>query len=154
MAGFILPIVMMIISDFRWRSVNLLWLICLFIVSVVVSILLGGIRDVVINVLTNCLLIIYLAVGVFLYFSIKARHWVNLLRCHFGVGDLIFLICLTPIFNIYHYLLFLTISFCITLALWGLCRLSGRINSTSIPLVSSVGIVFLVYIAIKILSNE
>lgn len=93
-------------QDFKFRAVYW-WLFPLLFALIVML----KMQDSTWSLITNNLLANSLFLGaqllcLSLYFSIKERRWVNLFKTYFGLGDLLFLCCLTIYFSLLNYILF------------------------------------------------
>lgn len=144
----LIPVAVMIISDFKIRMVNIIWLSALGVMGIVVAIYTAGVREALWNSALNLLLLTYLSIAIILYLRLKNRKWVNPLNRHIGTGDLIFLLMLTPLFNIYEYLLFILCTLIGSLVWFALYFLLLR-KSHTIPLVGTAGVTFILFIIIK-----
>lgn len=138
-----IPLSAMVISDFRRRNIGIAWLLAFYVITVVSSALMHGWRTALLNAAGN-IAVLALLFG-FLYIYIRARkNRFSSFREAIGSGDILFLPALAPVFGIRQFAIFLTASFIITLAAWGILWLRGRAPAT-IPLVSMVGICFVLY---------
>jgi len=105
----LVPLVAMIVSDFRCREVALLWLLGFGACTAAMAVYRYGWFEALLQAGGNVLLLVYLTAGVLLYFSLKERRWVNPLRNYLGLGDTLFLLCLTPLFGVREFLVFLLV---------------------------------------------
>lgn len=131
----------MVVSDFRHRTVEIWTLAVTCLIIAYISIIESGIRAAMTNMLFNipaCILIGLCVLG-----YLKARG----IRCRdaIGRGDIFFILALTPLFSIQEFLLFMTASSLFTLAAWAAyisisCRRKQEAVNGSIPLISGLGI--------------
>lgn len=50
---------------------------------------------------------VFIVIGVlFLYVSVREQKWTNIFKAHFGIGDVLFLIAIIPLFGNVNYILF------------------------------------------------
>lgn len=57
-------------------------------------------------VLMNIAFVVMVILGLILYISIKENRLVNIFKAHFGIGDLVFFIAVTPLFSNRNFILF------------------------------------------------
>ena len=137
----LIPTAIMVISDFKHREI-VLWILSLFsILSVGAGIYSYGWKTVITNVAYNILLLSYLSIGLLSYLWIRNRRFTNPLKRHLGIGDMLFILALTPLFGVREFLLFLLVSMISALVWW---LISGR--QKTIPLVGVLGIVLGIYL--------
>lgn len=132
------PLLFMIYWDFRHRNI-LLWHILLFgVLQIGVCIYKYGVVSTGWNAAINIaiLVIIGIVVGVYSAFRFKGK------KKPIGMGDILFILFLTPFFDHRTFLYFLIISFCLTLVGWGIWHYLLKKPSENIPLVSGVGICY------------
>ncbi len=147
-------IVVLTIGDFRHRYVDL-WALVLFgVVAASLSVLEYGWRQALGNTLINIALLVYLCAGIVLWLRLRNGRWINPLRGHVGSGDLVFMLCLTPLYDLRGYLLMVLLASAAALVWWILVRwIFIRYNpvrwamirigkrQVTIPLVAMLGIV-------------
>jgi len=145
----VFPLGLMIISDFQCRRV-LLWQLILFgILQIILSFNRLGAVTTLHNILINLfvLLFISLALGIYIRFRFKKKNVM-------GIGDIFFILLLSPNFGYHFFIYFLIISSTITLFVWmAYSRISGK-KDNEIPLISGIGICYsavLIYQEIMIL---
>lgn len=140
-----LPLAFMIRSDFRERVVGVLPLIIFGVLVLLSGGIVYGWKESLFHVVGNGIILIFLAVGVILYLSVKYRRGINPLTSYFGQGDVWFLLCLTPVFEVMEYAWFLVLSFSLSMIV-SLFTASWRQRQYGIPLVSTVGVCYLFYL--------
>lgn len=141
----IIPMVPMIVSDFSIRKICVVWLILFIICISILAVTVNGFEQCLRNILSNVVLLTYLAAGVILYLKIKTRRWVNPLNKYIGSGDLWLFIGLTPLFSLKGYMLFALTSFLLSLVWWSIVAIFRRVKS-DVPLVGIVGVVFCIWV--------
>lgn len=143
------PLVPIIYHDFRHRSV-LLWQLLLFgAMQIVVCFCKYGVVQMGYYMLCNLTLTAIIAVSVILYIHFRFGFKQQLL----GKGDIIFILFLTPCFSSLYFLYFLIVSFLTALASWVVKSLFWRNNVDSVPLVSYLGICYVIVIFYNSLSG-
>lgn len=130
----------MILSDIRTREVNVLWLLLFGIIQFYFN----GIS----NVSYNLCIVLLLLFGMYLYLIFK-HGYKSKLTDYFGIGDILFLLSLTAAFPIREYIYFLIIGFIVSIVGWLLST-----NKRTIPLVSTLGATYLIWLLIKIFQYE
>lgn len=139
----------MIISDFRCRRVTLLWLVILAVGDAAISIILYGLNTAVINFLFNIAILIYMFLGVLLYVYIKNRK-ISSIKHYAGIGDLLFFVALTPIFEFRSFIYFLIGSCLASLAWWTVIYIAYHKKRT-VPLAGISGCILSLYIIVNVL---
>lgn len=146
-----IPLAVMVRSDIRTRRVSVYWLL-LFLLAAFVSagLYLGGTTMAGrLKINLTFLLLLYIFLG--FYVCVVRRRAFLSFTGTIGLGDLIFLPALSPFFELRDFVLFLTVAFLFSLGIYGLFKLFGKDRSwRSIPLISTVGICFMVYIPVML----
>lgn len=146
----IIPALIMAVSDFRHRTISVLWLAVWGMATIGVSLITQGAESFKTNSIGNVLVLALMAAAVYLYLIIKNGKGINPLREHIGLGDILFILLITPMFGVREFLVFLISSFCVAL-LWALAVKLIAKREFTIPLVGVLGITFLVYQLIVLL---
>jgi hypothetical protein len=146
----IVPLLRLIVSDFRSREVPILWLGILAIGTVCISLILDGWLEVLKRSLQNLLLILYMSTGVVLWGCIKARRFINPLNVYIGLGDLIFFLILTPLFSVRQYAQVMIACLIFSLVWWGIEALRRENPPKNVPFIATSGIVLAGIIVYKV----
>ncbi len=137
----LLPLLLMIISDFRYRYVFFWHLLLFGLVQVGVCIYSFGLLFTGWNLLINTIILLFMGLflKMYLFFFKKKEKGV-------GWGDVVFVFLLTPYFTCFFFLYFLIVSFSLTLLFWLIYNYSRyrKIENDKIPLISGVGICYLI----------
>ena len=132
----IIPAMFLAWYDFRIRRI-IIWQLLVFCMSCIgISFYSYGITETLWHIAWTILLLTYLGAGIEIYLLIRYRHFINSLKKHLGMGDVLFALATTPIFPPQEFILFLLASM-IGGLLWWLAY--GR--KGLIPLVGVSGIV-------------
>ena len=132
----LIPVVLMILSDYKSRTV-ILWQLLLFgVIVLLVSLVKNGLQLTSMNIAMNMILSILTGLGVYLYFLVKYKSAQSII----GKGDILFILFLTPFFTPRLFLLFMLVSFVATLAMWGIHALVRKHNASDIPLITGLGL--------------
>jgi hypothetical protein len=145
----VIPVLPMIMSDFRHRRITLGWLIMLAVCNAATAIILYGLNTVGINFVFNFAILAYMFLGVILYACMKNRK-ISSIKHYAGIGDALFFVALTPIFEIRSFIYFLIGSFLAALAWWCIIYFIYHKKRT-VPLVGISGCVLSLYLIINIL---
>lgn len=139
-----IPLFWLIVQDFRSRTIPLSGLIVFGFSSLGMAWIIHGMAIMFLHILCNLILLglLFGSVKGFLWFRHGNR--TSLTGKWIGEGDIGFIVCLTPLFDLQTYVWFLTLSFTATLLIYMLYRYLGG-TSTTIPLVSTLGITLSVY---------
>jgi len=139
----LIPLVLMIVTDYKSRTV-ILWQLLLFgIITLIISLVKIGVQSTTMNIAINIFLSVLIGLCVYLYFLLRYKSLPSII----GKGDILFILFLTPLFSPRVFLIFMLISFVATLLMWVIYTLVPK-NDTSIPLISGVGVclcVLLIY---------
>lgn len=130
----------MILSDIWTRKINVLWLLLFGLIQLYFN----GIS----NVSYNLCIVLFLLFGMYLYLIFKYGYK-SKLTDYFGIGDILFLFSLTAAFPIREYIYFLIIGFIFSIVCWLLST-----NNKTIPLVSTLGATYIIWLLIKIFQYE
>lgn len=132
----LIPVVLMILSDYKSRTV-ILWQLLLFgVIVLLVSLAKNGLQLTSMNIAINMILSILAGLGVYLYFLVKYKSAQSII----GKGDILFILFLTPFFTPRLFLLFMLVSFVATLTMWGIHALVRKHNANDIPLITGLGL--------------
>lgn len=142
------PLVFMIRSDFKERVIGLYPLLIFGILAAGSSGVMYGAEECLLRMVRNGAILLLLVACSILYLSVRYRGGMNPFREYMGSGDLWFLVCLLPSFGMLEYTRFLIVSFLFSLAWWGGYMGWGGKRGT-IPLVSTVGICYVVYLLLR-----
>lgn len=133
----IATLVIMIISDFKNRYVYI-WQLSLFcVVQLIYCFITFGKGIMAQNALINSIFLLFLSLCIGIYIILRFRKKKELI----GWGDILFVMCLTPYFDLYRFLLFMIISMLASLGGWAICYFRGQ-RSREIPLISTLGICY------------
>lgn len=81
-----------------------------------------------------------------LYFSIKERRWVNIFKAYFGLGDLLFLCCISVYFSFLNYILFYIVSLFAIILMTLLTQVTAKKTNPKIPLAGWQAMLLLVFL--------
>lgn len=135
----VIPLFVLMRSDYRTREVDLLWLLIFTALQLALALLTYGSGPAMMQMLGNLLILFSLFAGVRIYIRRKRKD--SVLKNYIGCGDLIFLCALTPVFSSVLFLRFLVISFTFSLVWWGI-QVWFRKTKVTIPLVTTVGLCY------------
>lgn len=140
------PIAVMVVSDFRSRTVGVWTIGVTCVLTAAAAVAEYGFRAAVMNMLCNIPVCILTGTFVMAYLKVRKLHPAHAI----GGGDIIFILALTPLFTVKGFLVFMTVSSILTLAVWGMytiIRLSrGKTDMVSIPFISGLGICLTVHL--------
>ncbi len=139
----LIPLLLMIVSDYKFRTIVLWQLIFFGIIMLGISLIENGLMTTLLNISLNILISFIVGLCVYFYFLIKYRSVYSII----GKGDILFILFLTPFFPPRMFLIFMFTSFIATLFMWIVISLIKK-SGDKIPLVSGIGVclsVLLVY---------
>lgn len=144
----LIPLVSMIVSDYRKRSV-VLWQLLLFgMLVLTVSLVNYGLQPTSLNIATNMILSLLIGLSVYFYFLLKYKSVPPVI----GKGDILFILFLTPFFTPRKFLIFMLVSFVATLLIWCICAVLRK-RHVNIPLISGVGICLCILVTYQQLTH-
>ncbi len=139
----LIPLALMIISDYKSRTV-VLWQLLLFgVIVLITSLVENEVIPTSINLAINISVSLLIGASVYLYFLVRYKS----AQMVIGKGDVLFILFLTPLFTPRLFLLFMLVSFIATLLMWFIATPVRR-NNAHVPLISGIGLclfVLLVY---------
>ena len=138
-----LPLLWMIRSDFKERTVGLVVLVLFGVMVTITEGIGGGWQVCLFRFLQNMMLLGFLVIGVMTYFILKDKRSVLAGQSVGGMGDIGFLVCLTPAFEVLDFTWFLVVSSFLSLLFYPFIP-SWR--QKGIPFVSTLGISYIVYV--------
>lgn len=141
----VIPLVVLMISDIRSRTVSSWWLLTFGILNAVFLVLLDGWRCVILRIAVNLLLLLLVGFSLWGYSKIRHKRLPELL----GMGDVIFLYELSPVFGWSYYMKFIVVSSLAGILIWPLFRKYQALK-TGVPMVSVMAFVYLVSIGCKL----
>lgn len=129
----------MIISDFRKRLINV-YLLAIFAFLVVYSVYNQyGSYILISRLILNSFFLVYMFTCLGLYIRLTKR---KILDC-IGLGDILFIVVLVPLFELRQFVIFLIITFMVS---WIVSRLLSRyLKFTTIPLVTCMGLGLIIH---------
>lgn len=147
----VIPLVAMMISDFRSREVALLWLILFGAIQTGMGIFIHGIREAMLQVACNFMMLCVLGLFLIIWILIRRGGKGCRLQGYMGSGDVLFLCALSPVFRLDEFIRFLIIAFTVSLVLWGIYVALSR-QRVTVPLVTTVGLCYLALLIWKIIA--
>lgn len=97
-------LIFIFLQDFRRRTIHIFLPISLFLLSVIINY--NSIDLEFITIVYNIVFILINIIGLFFYFSLKNKKIVNPIDSYLGLGDVVFFIAITPLFNLKPFILF------------------------------------------------
>jgi hypothetical protein len=134
----------MVVSDLRKRNIKVIWLTAFYAATYISSIAVSGWMTALLNAACNIIFLALLFGFLYVYVGIVRKNRYGSFSRAIGTGDILFLPALAPLCDVVQFAGFLICSFALTLLGWGVLRLLGRAPKT-IPLVSTVGMCFIIY---------
>lgn len=140
----VIPLGVLVVSDVRSRTVSSWWLLALGFVLWVNACVAVGLRPFIIQVLGNAVLFLTIGAAVYAYLRVRKKD----IRSMLGLGDVLFLVAVLPVFEMIGFLWYLIISCTLALFVWPVCR-RLQPNLAGIPLVSVFGTCLAVFIVLQ-----
>jgi len=150
----ILTLGVILYQDMAFRKISVILFPVFFLLSLISALRTQNLDAVLLGILIDSLYLIVLMLVSYAYFHF--RHGVNKLTGIVGMGDLLFLFCATPLFDITQFIFFTSIGFLVSLIIHLLLRnLSSLYRACpTVPLAGylslCLGIRILIGVAVKI----
>lgn len=106
--GLLLCLLVLFFQDWKYRSIHMVLPILIFLSSYYIIRQENKLSNK-IMILNLCFFLITLSILI-LYMSLKNKRFLNPFQNYFGLGDLLFYISVTPLFNLKNYILFFILS--------------------------------------------
>lgn len=132
----------LLFQDFKFRKVNLYVMIFLFFLNLFLGYSLIH-NDIFILTGINVLLVLFLLLSLFIYYSIKNKKIYNITDQELGKGDIIMLLVLTPSFLSFNLMMFIILSIIVSI-LFALV-----VNIKSIPFAGIIALIYMAYTLLK-----
>ncbi len=132
-------------QDLRYRAIEA-WILLLLVLSILTyAFLKYGFTEAGANMLLNTGVLIILILPVVLYYYAKYRK-IDLFN-YLGMGDLIFLLAITPLFSLFNFVAFYISGLILALILHQVFKLNKKYNGSTIPL-AGFNSIFLAFVLI------
>lgn len=146
----LIPVLLFIFfQDLKFRAVY--WF--LFPIVLGISIWIGWTTSNAENMLWSFFFFIFSMGGLTLYLSIKEGRLINISKGYFGLGDILFLIVIIPIFPFYMYLVFFTLGTIMSLLIHGIVLSIAKGNKT-IPYAGYMSLFLIPYLVFNQAINQ
>lgn len=143
----LIPLIRLIRSDFKRRRVQIMDLLLFGALQLFIFWWGIGWGELVFRLKVNGWVFLFMVTGVVLYAFIRYGRGGRILKRLGGIGDAWFCLMLAPAFTVRIYVYFLILTFLLTFCVWKIYRgISGR--RVTIPLVSGVGLMYIVFLMI------
>lgn len=117
-------------QDWKYRSIHIVFPILIFLSSYFIIQRENKLSHQ-IMLLNMCFFILILSI-LTMYMSLKNKHFLNPFQNYFGLGDLLFYIAITPLFNLRNYILFFILSMFFAICLQ--FALEKKMKQNTVPL--------------------
>ncbi|WP_319800275.1 hypothetical protein [Flavobacterium sp. N3904] len=121
---------MLFFQDWKYRAIHVVLPTLIFLLSYFIINQENKLSNK-IMILNLCFFLITLSI-LTLYMSLKNKHFLNPFQNYFGLGDLLFYISITPLFNLKNYILFFILSMIFAICLQFTLR--KKIKHNTVPL--------------------
>lgn len=136
----------MLVSDHKTRTVSARVLFVFAGMQVVLSGCLYGWAVSFARIICNTILLAIIGVWLGLYAILRKKKMADMI----GIGDAIFFAAISPMFDVYGYVLFLIISSIVALLYWPIARIFQP-ESVGVPMISVASVCFMSVILYRIL---
>jgi len=136
-------------QDFRYRAVSAYWFCGALALAIGYSVWLNGWVGTYTNAGINVLLIAVQIIGVFIYFSLKNKKFVNIINQQLGVGDLLFYVIVAFSFSPVNFILFSLAAYVVILLIFMILKLAFEYQKT-IPLAGCLSLFMMIMFFLNI----
>lgn len=103
------------VQDVKNRSLHIVWPVLIFVTAITINVF--SVHLHLIDLLYNIGFVAVNILGLTVYFSAKAKQVVNPIDSMIGLGDIVFFLALTPLFDLKSYILFFVLGLVFSLVL-------------------------------------
>lgn len=121
---------MVLFQDIKDRSIHVILPICILVLCLLVNY--NSTNLSLKDIFYNIVFIGINTLGLIIYFSIKTKSFVNPIDQFIGLGDIVFFIAITPLFNLKDFMLFFIVGLIFSLMVHSICILYK--STKTIPL--------------------
>ncbi|MGM9475195.1 hypothetical protein ACS5PU_02150 [Pedobacter sp. GSP4] len=132
--GMVLVLAAMAYQDFRYRGIYW-WLFPVLLFLIIAEAYLGGtVADRIRYAAANVSFILFQVLLLSAYISLRVGRLTNIFNGYLGLGDLLYLLCISPAFPFLNYVFFYVASLMLVILLSLLFRKTAKVNGSKIPL--------------------
>ena len=138
----LLPLAPMMLSDWKSRTVNIGWLVLLFVLTGGCAIYENGLSQTLINTGLNLSILLVLGLALWAYAKLRGKRLAEM----GGLGDILFFAAITPLLSPEDYIRLMIAMLVTSLILWALLKKKHHLET--IPLVTFCGFPFILWILV------
>ena len=142
----LIPLVILTISDIRSRTVSSWWLLIFGILNLLILGNLDEWDSVLSRIVGNLLLLLIIGLTLWAYAKVRHKRLPEML----GLGDVLFLVVVSPAFGEAEYLKYIVASSLVGILLWPLFRLVQPLK-IGVPMVSVLALGYIVALGYKLI---
>lgn len=142
----LIPLVILVISDVRNRSVSSMWLLTFGILNLICMGITDGWKCVAVRTTGNILLLLIIGLTLLTYAKVRHKRLPEML----GLGDVLFIIAASSAFGWAEYLKYIVLSSVVGILIWPLFRLVQPLK-TGVPMVSVLASVYIAALSYKLI---
>lgn len=141
----LLPLLPMMLSDWKSRTVSTGWLVLLFVLAGGCSVYANGLPRALTNTGLNLSILLVLGLALWAYAKLRGKRLAEM----GGLGDLLFFAAITPLLSPEDYIRLMIAMLVFSLVLWAL--LKKRFHLETIPLVTFCGLPLMIWILVGLI---
>ena len=142
----LIPLVILVISDVRSRSVSSMWLLTFGIFNLILMGITDGWKCVAVRITGNTMLLLVIGLTLLTYAKVRHKRLPEML----GFGDVLFLVAASSAFGWAEYLKYIVLSSVVGILIWPLFRLVQPLK-TGVPMVSVLASVYIAALSYKLI---
>lgn len=136
---------LVLFQDYRKRMIHLFLPVVVFLLGLLINYSSESLE--LVSIVYNCSFILVNFTGLVLYFSIKDRSFANPIDTQIGLGDLVFFVAITPLFNLKTFVLFFVFGLVFSLLLHATMLVFKKVKT--IPLAGYLSLFLVLNIVVK-----
>ncbi len=140
--------VIITIQDFKYRAIHAVTIIGIGIIAIILNYLEPQLTF--FDVLKNIGFLVITSSAFMIYLTIKNKTFQNPIDQSIGLGDLLFLIVITPLFQVQQYILFFIIGLMISVVVFILSK--SILKEQTIPLAGYLSFILIICFGLKMLN--
>ncbi|WP_298423814.1 hypothetical protein [uncultured Kordia sp.] len=140
--------VIILIQDFKYRAIHAVTIIGIGIIAIILNYLEPQLTF--FDMLKNIGFLVITSSAFMIYLTIKNKTFQNPIDQSIGLGDLLFLIVITPLFQVQQYILFFIIGLMISVVVFILSK--SILKEQTIPLAGYLSFILIICFGLKMLN--
>ena len=151
--GFLIILVFILYQDLRFQAVSWIFFLLGFIFTIILSVKENFFSDLLFNISISTLFILFQLCIIYLFSWFKYKKRVNIFKSVFGLGDLLFLVMVMPLFSSLNFVVFFIASVVFSLLVYIVISWLKIYKKQRIPLAGLQSLFLLIVITLQIFNK-